>query len=208
MIQPVLNHFIIQIDRKFDDIKNGKIVDTRGDPSEHVTNVGRIVSVPLGFSNTDEYRGYNAKYVRAGDMCIFRYDVIFNYKLQPERDSNVYTNLIFWKGKEYWKVHVHQMYAFIRDGDIFMMNGYVMASWPDDTMKSLIYLNQAQKNLQSADSVIVQFIGHNLGHLKDVPVAPGDRVLVHPGRLVKYTVGIEGKEFCIFRQSHILGVDL
>lgn len=205
MIQAPINDLIVQIASTYQD-KIGNIwIDTRYDPTEHATLVGKVHSVPrYVVQDRPDYKGYSVKDVQVDDTVIMRYDVTSMYKLQKKDEAPTYKHYFMYKGQHYWRAAIIKCFAVIREQRIIMLNGYLMTELPPPPPK--IYLQAKYKQLQRTVGVVVRYVGNPLEGVEDIGAKPGDTVYVNP-RVIQ-TYQINGKPFCIVKQSQVCGVEI
>lgn len=124
MIQAPENYILCEIDKKFQDKEGSILIDTTWFPEEHATLEGIVVSVPIR-TGSDGYRKIISS-VDIGDKIFFSYAVVFNYKLQPEDDTPIYSNLIIYEGKEYWKVNIDEIFFKSVNGKVKMITDNIL----------------------------------------------------------------------------------
>lgn len=171
-------------------------------PADYVSAVGTIVSLPYLISKKREHNGFTTNDIRPGDLCIIRYDVVYNFH-ETHEGGKKFKNYFWYNRKEYWSASIDQIFGVIRDGQIIMVNGYCMVE--DIQKKSLIIANQENKKRINAISATLTGIGNNLSHLKNIEAQPGDTVYFNPAVLQTYK--IKDKEFGIVSQKQILGAE-
>jgi hypothetical protein len=103
-------------------IQNGASVD----PADVVNIVGEIVSIPKQITKDKQYEGYSTEDLRVGDIAIFSFKVIYDLIIKQENGEPIYRNLVNYNGKEYFSCDIRNLFGVIRDGEIIMVNGYVM----------------------------------------------------------------------------------
>src|SRR5688572_3999320 len=124
MVAPV-NNLIVTIEKKLYDsvtFQSGQTIyfDPSWHPEEYAMLRAKVVSVPRGIITRQDYKGVTID-MQPGDEVYMRYDVVFAYKDQPERDTPIYKNLLFHyneksgKHEEYWMCDILQTFAIIRD---------------------------------------------------------------------------------------------
>lgn len=209
MVQSAYNNIIVTISAKWlknftDIMRNAQIAESKLNPADLVQVVGDVVSIPKKIADRLDYKGFGVDGIKVGDVAIFRFDVIFNFLKQPAKDTPVYKNELFYKGKSYWNVDVQKLFAVIRDGEIIMQNGYVMVE--DFGEQSAIILPQHMKKIIKTVSVKVIHIGKPKTNEKELGVKQFDTVYFHPKLAQHYRIG--EKKFAIIKQSQILGFEL
>lgn len=207
MIQAVSNNIIIKVATKYignisnilklSAIENNSSVD----PVDLVNIIGEVVSIPKSITNNKRgYQGFSTKDIQIGDTAIFRYDVIYSFiQKSPEADKS-YKNRLWYEGQELWVCDIQKVFGVIRNGEIIMVNGYVMVS---DFIEPKIILSQATSRVRGAQQSSVMHIGYSKENLKPIDVEAGDTVFYNPNLAAKYQ--IKGKLFRILQQNVILG---
>lgn len=181
---------------KMSAIQNGASVDA----ADLVNIVGDVVSLPIKITNEKRgYEGFSTKDIQAGDTVIFRFDVIYEFKMLSKTEKT-YANRIWYNGKEYWLCDIQKVFAVIRDGEIRMVNGYVMLT---DFEPSKIILSQSQSIIRRAQKATVMQIGSPKTNVKPIDVGVGNTVFFNPINTAQYQ--IKGKPFRIIQQDKILG---
>lgn len=179
--------------------------DTSFHPEEHVTLHGTVVSVPNKILQRPDYQGYQIS-VKKGDEILFRYDVVFSYAKQADRDTPVYKNLLYYDFQEYWLCDLQKIFA-VKTGDHYsMQNGYVLLTpiieTKNDTYSDLIIRPESAKTVFRKDKAIIKYIGDPLTHQPRLSVQPGDTVYFDAQYVQEYRIGTE--VFFILKQSHLL----
>lgn len=170
------------------------------DPAELVQIVGEVISIPDRIT-TDKrgYEGFSTKDIRVGDTVIFRFDVIYQFT-NISKVGRIFKNRIWWDGKEYWNCDIQKVFGIIRDGEVKMVNGYVMLT---DFELPKIVLSHAESGLRGAQKSEVMYIGASKENEKPIPVSPKETVYFNQNLAAKYQ--INNKPFRIIQQSSILG---
>jgi len=205
MIQQSENRLIVQIKTKyisnFTDIMKISAIQNFGSlHMEDLCNIrGTVVSLPKRITDDRTHTGFSTKDIRVGDEAIFSFSIVYDF-IQVEDKDPLYKNLITYKGEEYWQADITKIYAVIRDGEIIMVNGYVMASeFQDDK----IVLSAASKKAKNSKSSTVMHIGNPKENQKKIPVKQGDTIYFNPLKVQKYQ--INHKPFIILQQQQVLG---
>lgn len=174
--------------------------NTSIDPSDYVNITGTIISLPKRISNTRDYKGFSIKDIQVGDTAIFSSNIIYDLVIKAENEEPVYKNLITFKGQEYWVADITKIFGVIRNGEIIMINGYVMAT---PFTASKIYIPAAQKKSKQSASSQIMHIGNPKETLLPIDVKQGDTIHFNPMIATKYQ--INDKHFIILQQHQILG---
>lgn len=207
MIQSPLNNVVVQVEHKYH--KNFANMQKRANlnpgsqlnPADYVTNIGKVISVPKAISTRRDYEGFVTDDIYPDDTAIFRYDVIYSFLKDEEREDPLYANMVWMKGQEFFMADIQKVFGVIRAGEIIMVNGYCMLE--NMTNPTNLILPQHLKNVIQAATATLTHIGRNRSHLKRINAQDGDTVYYHPGFLQTYE--INGKKFGILPQSRILG---
>lgn len=210
MIQSPINDVIVTID------KTGQFVDKKGeihiavnyDPTEHVTILGQVHSLPRYIvQDRPDFVGYSTQDMQEGDQVVMRYDVCSEYALikgQPENDTPRYRHHFLYRGQSYWRASILACFAVIRDYEIIMLNGYMMIELPPPPPK--IFLPNHLRSLRKTVGALVMHIGNPLTNKEHIGAVPGDTVYFNPRIMQVYQIG--GKPFGIIKQSHVCGVEI
>lgn len=185
-------------------IEHGSSVD----PSDYVQNVGEVVSLPRRISkNSSWLQGFTTKDIQVGDTAIIRYDVVLDMIDQSDKEDNepIYRNRIWYKGEEYFAASIEKIFGVIRNGEIKMINGYVMTS--DFVMPKLIIPIHMTAEAKGATKAEVIAIGSPKEGEKPIKVKQGDTVYFNPdiAQHYKFQTATGQKNFCILTQDKILG---
>lgn len=180
-------------------IANGSSVDS----SDIVNIVGEIVSIPKSITTERRgYAGFSTKDIQVGDTAIFRFDVIHEFKMLSKTERT-YKNRIWYNGEELWSCDIQKVFGVIRDGEIHMVNGYVMLT---DFIPNKIVLSQMHSNVREPQKSQIMHIGSPRTNANPIPAQMGDFVFYNPHLAAKYQ--IKGKPFRIIHQNQILGKEV
>jgi len=199
MLQATINNLLVRVDTKYignmsDIMRLSAIQDNASvDASDLVNIYGEVISVPKAISKTKEYEGFSKDNIQVGDIAIFNYLVISEIVAIPDKDDVEFKNIIRYKGKEYFMVDIRNLFGVIRNGEIIMLNGYVMATQYEE---SKIILPLHLRNIKKAASCEVLYASEE-------NLSPGDSIYFNPTLAQKYQ--IKGKKFSIITQNKILG---
>lgn len=208
-----LNNVLVTIKNKFYDciefasgVKLYK--DTGYHPEESAMLEAVVVSVPRAVQDRADYEGMTTP-MKPGDRILMRYDVVYSYIDQPDRDTPIYKNVLLFRGEEFWKVDIQKVFAIVLGHDIFMINGYVLCDilYDDTRSKRIILPGNAQvpelyNPVLPADRLRIKHIGFPLfGHLQ-LGVGVGDDILAMQGVAQRYE--INDSVFYILKQAHII----
>lgn len=177
-------------------IQNGATVD----PADIVNITGEIISVPKTISSSKDYEGYTTDNIQIGDVGIFSYKVIYDLYIKQEHGEPIFRNQINYNGKEYFSCDIRNLFAVIRDGEIIMLNGFVML---EEYEAKRIILPANLKNQKDATCSAILYIGENRSHLPKIHAFPKDLVFYNSNKAQHYQ--INEKKFIILQQDRILG---
>lgn len=173
------------------------------DPSDLVQIVGEVVSIPKKITTEKRgYEGFSTKDIQVGDTAIFRFDLIYDFKMLSKTEKT-YRNRIWYKGQELWSCDIQKVFGVIRDGEILMINGYTMIK---DFEPHKIILSQNNSRLRSLQNSELMHIGSPQLTEKPIPAGKGDNVYFPANLAAKYQ--INGKSFRIIQQNKILGKEI
>ncbi len=192
------NFLLVEIEKKFRDKDGSILIDPTWEPEEYATLNGTVYSVPLNV-NPDDDRPILGT-VQVGDKIWFSYAVIFEYDEQPEFANPVYANLVLHEGKEFWKVHLGEVFCKVdRTGKIEMITDNVL-------------LTPVQRGMAHMEGGIMLLAdpadSENKGKVKALPpniklsCNVGDVVCIEPKYIQKYI--ILGSEHYIVRSRRLL----
>lgn len=208
-----INKLIVKLEKKLYDsrtFESGQTIyfDPSWTPEEYAMLKATVVSVPPGVIERQDYKGIKIC-VEPGDEVLIRYDVVFAYKDQPDRDSPVYKNLIFKyndlleKFEELWLCDILQVFAIIKDKAYQMINGYVM-------------LDIITEQKEDYSSLIIRPDNYKVNEIKNrarirainsiLPLKPGDIVFINPSTVMHYQINLE--KFYIIKEEYILAKEL
>ena len=177
-------------------IQNGASVD----PADVVNIVGEVISLPKVISPTNDYKGFSLKDIKVGDTAIFSYKVIYDVIIKNEGEEPIYRNSVIYEGKEYFTCDIRNLFGVIRNGEIIMVNGFVML---EEYEEGKIILPASLKKQKNAASSRIRYIGSNRTHLPKITAEQGDEVFYNSKQAQHYQ--INDKRFIIMQQEKILG---
>lgn len=180
-------------------IQNGATVD----PADVVNITGEILSIPKTISQTKDYEGFSTDDIQVGDIGIFSYRVIYDLIIKQENGEPVYKNLIKYNGKEYFSCDIRNLFGVIRDGEIIMVNGYVMLT---EYEPKRIILSANIKNQKEATSSNIMHIGNSKQNVFKINAHQNDLVYYNSSLAQHYN--INEKKFIILSQDKILGREI
>lgn len=175
---------------------------TQVNPADYVNIVGEVVAVPRSVNKRMDFEGFSPKDIQVGDQAIFSYSVIYNLEELPDGKFK-YLNQLNYKKDELFRADITQIFAVIRDGEIIMVNGYVMLT--DISEPSKLVLVTTKKVNPTAVSATIAVIGNPLTNKKPIDVNVGERVLLDHRKIQQYQ--IKEQKFGIVQQRHIYAVE-
>lgn len=207
-----INKLIVKLEKKLYDsrtFESGQTIhfDPSWHPEEFAMLKANVVTVPPSIMDRHDYAGYSAKTIYPGDEVLIRYDVVFSYHDQPDRDTPIYKNLVFHfnddtsQFEELWFCDILQVFAVIRCGQYIMLNGFIMLDIITERKSGYsdtIITPDSYKNQQLKHMAIVHAGGWQLG------LNPGNTVFINPQTVMKYQLNL--KEFYIIKDKYILAL--
>lgn len=167
----------------------------------YITITGEVVSIPKKVETSEYDNGYSTKDIRIGDTAIFSYYVVGD--LYIVENEHRHKNLVYYQGQQLFKASIENIFGVIRNGEIIMINGYVMI---DDFTPSKLILPSYLKSLITASRSKLLYIGNPKENEESVTAKQNDNVYFNPYIVQRYNIG--DKKFCIIRQDQILGIAL
>lgn len=206
MIQSATDKIILQLDTKY--IKNFssimKMAAIENNASVHLEDLvniqGTVVSLPRTISGDRTHKGYSTKDIQVGDTAIFSFSIVYDFYQNTHNGEPLYKNLISIQGKEFWMADITKIYAVIRNGEIIMINGYVMAT---PFVEDKIFLTAASKKTKGVKTSEVMHVGNPKETLPSLTIKQGDTIYFNPATVQKYQ--INNKPFIILQQHQVLG---
>ena len=209
MIQSPVNNVIVKVKTKYigniskilqlSAIQNGSSVDS----VDLVNIMGEIVSLPRTVSDKIGYVGFSTKDMQVGDTAIFSYSVIHDFVIPEEDADPIYRNRFMYKGEEYFLADITKIFGVIRDEEIIMVNGYVMAS---EFSESNFVLPASLKKIKKAAETNVMHIGYPKTEETSIDIDNGDKIYFNSITAQKYQ--INQKPFSIIQQNKIFGKEV
>ena len=209
MIQSPVNNVIVKVKTKYigniskilqlSAIQNGSSVDS----VDLVNIMGEIVSLPRTVSDKIGYVGFSTKDLQVGDTAIFSYSIIHDFVIPAEDTDPIYRNRFMYKGEEYFLADITKIFGVIRDEEIIMVNGYVMAS---EFSESNFVLPASLKKIKKAAETNVMHIGYPKTEETSIDVDNGDKIYFNSITAQKYQ--INQKPFSIIQQNKIFGKEV
>lgn len=168
---------------------------------DYITITGEVVSIPKKIETSEHDNGYSTKDIRVGDTAIFSYYVVGD--LVIKNGEHQHKNLVYFKGQQLFRASIDNIFGVIRDGEIIMINGYVMI---EDFTPSKLILPSYLKSLITASKSTLLYIGNPKENETPITAKQNDTVYFNPYIVQRYNIG--DKKFCIIRQDQILGAAL
>jgi len=209
MLKSPVNSLIVTIDTKYiadlsNMIKRANLnPQTQINPADYVQLIGSIVSFPRTIIERNDYEGFSCKDIRVGDKAIFSHNVVFSFTEQVGGTAT-YKNMFWFRGQEYWKVDIQQLYAVIRNEQIIMVNGYCMVE--EMSEPSQIVVPAKMKKILRTSTATLTGIGNPLEGQERISAERGDIVHYNPNKVITYQ--IKGKKFGILKQNQICAVEV
>lgn len=204
-----INKLVVRLSKKLYDsrtFESGKTLffDPSWHPEEYAMLEATVISVPPGIINRQDYYGYEIC-MQPGDKILIRYDVVFAYHDQPERDSPIYKNLIFEYNEttkqyeEYWLCDILQVLAIINNNEWHMINGFVLLDIIEEKLEdyTFLLLPDSLKSKELKYKARVKAGGTALD------LCPTDVVYINPNTVMRYQLNLE--PFYIIKEQYILG---
>lgn len=172
-------------------------------PADLAQIVGEVVSLPKMIT-TDRrgYEGYSLDNIQIGDTAIFSYRVIWNHKVVmkynyatgKDEEDVILHNSVWYRGQEYFRCDIMDIFAVIRDGQMTMLNKWCMVE--DIEKPSMIVLPQRLSKIKNATKAV-------LTNNYSGDIESGVTVFCHPNKVQHYA--INEKKFGIIKEKDILG---
>lgn len=204
-----VNKLVIRLSKKLYDsrtFESGQTIffDPSWQPEEYAMLEAQVITVPPGVIDRQDYNGYKIC-MSPGDKILIRYDVVFAYHDQPDRDSPIYKNLIFEYNEvtkqyeEYWLCDILQVFAIIKDNEWHMINGFVLLDIIQEKPEeyTFLLLPDSLKGKEHKNMAKVRAGGSNLG------LFPSDIVFINPATVMRYQMNLS--PFYIIKEQYILG---
>lgn len=204
-----MNKLIVRLSKKLYDsrtFESGQTIlfDPSWHPEEYAMLEATVVSVPNGIIDRHDYHGYQLS-VKPGDRILIRYDVVFAYHDQPDRDSPIYKNLIFeynevtHQYEENWLCDILQVFAVENNGRWEMINDFLILDIIKETpiKDTFILLPDSLINKEVKHKGIVVAGGERLG------LTTGDIVYINPNTVMRYQLNLT--PFYIIKSQYVLG---
>lgn len=170
-------------------------------PADIVNIVGEVVSVPKKIeTQRREYKNFSCDEIKAGDTVLFSYRVVFDLQeVAGEYSEPVYTNRFIYKGEEYFTASITEVFAYIRDGEIKMINDWaIMSKYAE---QAIILPQYYRKNRRAAQSEL-----SHIGANNKTDVQRGDTVFFDPMKTQHYRVN--QKDIVIFKGKDFLAKEV
>lgn len=205
-MESTINKLIVKLPTKY--IKNISGILKRAEianlssvsPTDLVQVVGEVIAIPKRITTEKRgYEGFSTKDIRVGDTVFFRYDLVHDFKAL-DAETNIYRNEFEHDAKSYWLCDIQKVFAVIRNGNIIMVNGYVMV---EDFDERKIYVSHYIKRKLETRKSKVLYIGSPKENEEPFPAKQHDTVIFDPTKAAKYQ--INDKKFRIIQQKFVLG---
>lgn len=168
---------------------------------DYITITGEIASIPKKIECDERDSGYSTKDIRVGDMAIFSYYVVGD--LAMKEGEHYHKNLVYFKGQQLFKASIENIFGVIRNGEIIMINGYVMI---EDFTPSKLILPSYLKSIITAAKSTLLYIGNQKENETPITAKQNDTIYFNPYIIQRYNIG--DRKFCILRQDQVLGVEV
>jgi len=204
-IESAVNHLIVEIQEPYQKnfynaIRMSNLdPGTSVNPADYATITGKVISVPRVLCNRRDYRGVDVSDIKVGDVALFSYTVVHAFN-ETQTGESSFTNEFRVGNRYYWRVDAPQVFGYIRDGEVHMLNGYVMIS--EVVPPHILHLPTIRKREVFASPATVLAIGKNVVGKKEIDVKPDDKIGIDFRKVANYAIG-ENK-FAIVRQKDIL----
>jgi len=207
MIQSPESKLIVKVKSKyisnFSDIM--RIASLENNTSVHLEDLvnitAEVVSLPRTISKQKHYEGFSTKDIKVGDTIIMSFAVIYDHIVKDAYEAPLYKNLIKYKGDEFWSADIRLIFGVIKEDEVQMVNGYIMATL---YLEDKIFIQQtSQKDKKSKVSEIMHCGNPKTNSIKQ-NFKQGDNIHFNPMKTQKYQ--INGKHFIILQQDKVLGI--
>jgi co-chaperonin GroES (HSP10) len=209
-IHATVNNLIVTIEKRmiadlYNAIRMANIdAGSQVNPADYVTITGKVVSIPKSVCKRIDYKGFTTDGIQVGDTLIFSYQVVFTMK-EGEDGQAVHENAFSYDGKEYWLCDITNVFAYIRDNQIHMVNGYCMLQEVQPPSKIILLSNEAKQMVRASQSLL-SHIGTPLQGKKSIQAVQGDDVYVDFRKVQHYRV--KDTPIAIVRQKDILAKEI
>ncbi len=209
-IEGAVNNLIVKIEKKmiadlYNVIRMAALnPGVQINPADYVTITGEVVALPRSICKRMDYKGYTTKGIKVGDTVIFSYQVVFTMT-EGEDGQAVHTNAFMYEGKEYWLCDITNVFAYIRNNEIHMVNGYCMLQEVQPPSQ-IVLLSDDSKKLVRASKSVLSYIGTPLDGKKGISVEQCDSVHVDFRKVQHYKVG--ERPIAIVRQKDIYAKEI
>jgi len=198
------NKIFVQIEKKFYDTVTAPggtqfYQETTFNPQEFSMLEATVVSPPPRcVLNRPDYFGFN-EFPKKGDTVLIRYDVIYSFNDQPDRDTPLYKNLVRIGDQDYWRADILQAFAVKIETGWRMLNQYVMCDLVEQKrdIGEILILPEHLRTEIRRDKMRVRHINHPA-------IIPGAIIYCAPNAAQEYKIGQD--QFYIIKQSHIQGI--
>lgn len=206
------NSLIVKLKQKYYDTLSFESgvklhVDPSWHPEEWAMLEAEIHTVPDYIIKRFDYEHIRFS-LKPGDIVLIRYDVVFAYNHQPDRDSPIHKNVLFHfneqtqEYEEYWRCDMQKVFAKVDGDEYVMQNEYIMVEpySPFDLggLGGRLWTPAFVEAKQYEDRATVLSINE-----PDLPITKGDKVIFRPRVAQKYR--IDQKVFWIISRRHLHG---
>lgn len=168
-------------------------------PNDYVNIVGKVVSIPRSVCKRMDYKDFKIHDLQVGDRLIFSYMVIGKIDELPDGEF-AHANSVVIKGKEYWRCDIRHAFAVIKsDGQISMLNDYVMITPPKPPTTLILPTNDRKVRKWATEAAVEAIGGENKNKLQ-----VGDTVLVDYKKAQHYK--LQDAKFGIIESKYIYGI--
>jgi hypothetical protein len=197
-----VNRMIIQVESHFNDVLRFKsgvqlFIDTKFNPQEKVSLLGRVVSVPLSHRAVPGVDGTGYGTASPGDTVMIRYDVLARTRDQPDRDTPRYRNELNISGEQFWFCYPDQVFAVQRgEGCWEMIGDYVMISpWAEELKDTSLIIRHEHWRTHKPKGVGIALSG----------AYRGEKVYFRASMAQHYV--LEEHDILIIKKRYICGIE-
>ena len=205
------DNFLVQVERPYDDVVeiNGMEIalDIKFDPYKFARQYGIVYSTPIALPNGLEFD------VKEGDKIYFHHlvtgaksGVTIDKKIEDESgQQHKSENLVDWVDDEnVYKVHWQQIYARVRDGEVHMLNDYVLVEPVKETENEIksesgLFLKANQE--EKSNVGILKYVNSNTEALG---AKVGDKIYFETNS--DYEMDIEGERLFRMKNNDLIYV--
>ncbi len=205
MIQSAENKVIVKVKSKYIEQFGAltKIAAIQQNTSIHIEDLvnirGEVVSLPRVVNKA----GFSTEGIEVGDTVLFSFNVIYDFVLKDKDayQEPIYKNRVGYKGQEYWLADITKIFGVIKDNEVKMVNGYVMAAPFEE---EAIFIPGVAKKSRKTKYSEIYHIGSPKTNAKSIKAKDGDVIYYNPLKVQKYQ--INNKPFIILQQDKVLGI--